>query len=332
MADPKPFELRPQVPIPEITDPADRFKCVPYGSVLLARACSSRQEMSAKPRDQRTMDYTYCVDCKDGLKVRQRLGLIAVETVVSETRTRRGPAPSGGRRGRRPAAAQKEHAPSEATRAAVAAQPTALPMRPPAGARLTHEVERPRLSRAMEDVPVAAPAPVLQAPPAPLPPPVQRETVPVKAPVPTPAPVVARALRATLDAVAPLPAPRAFVALPPPPPVVVNRPPPGTIRPRPAPAPPPPAPAFSPPQAPPQPPPPAPTVWDKIGELVKAEPPPDPIPEEPSIAAELLRIENGIYGINRRAGDLLMEVRALAARVAKSEAERAIVPRVEKSK
>lgn len=65
--------LVPPKPIAEISEPTDRFKCVPYNAVLSARDCSRRQDMLGVSRNERSGDYLYCDGCPDGALVRLRL-------------------------------------------------------------------------------------------------------------------------------------------------------------------------------------------------------------------------------------------------------------------
>lgn len=133
------MEIKPPVAIDQIAEPTDRFRCEPYKSVILARACADRQAMSAKPRDQRTGDYVYCVGCPTGPRVLAQLKLVPPEQLVSEPANRRATVVRNGSKRGRPrknaAAPKPPPAPSKATLDAVAAQPTALPMRPPGDGR-----------------------------------------------------------------------------------------------------------------------------------------------------------------------------------------------------
>ena len=127
------MEIKPPVAIDQIAEPTDRFRCEPYKSVILARACAERQAMSTKPRDQRSGDYVYCTGCQDGPRVLQQLKLISPESLVRAT-PRVTLTQNGKKRGRpkkNAAAPKPAPPPSKATIAAVAAQPAALPKKPP---------------------------------------------------------------------------------------------------------------------------------------------------------------------------------------------------------
>ncbi len=122
------MEVRPPVPRTEVSSEDDRFRCVPYGSVLFARACVARQEMLGRPRDQRHGDYVYCGECTDGPALRTRLGTLIPAAQLTERAKMNKPRI----RKRRPLAPKGDaFAPSKATRAAVAALSTVLPQKPP---------------------------------------------------------------------------------------------------------------------------------------------------------------------------------------------------------
>lgn len=140
------MEIRPPVPASEVASPDDRFRCEPYKSVLTVRACLSRQDVAALPANERREDYTYCPGCEIGATVRGRV-LLPVEDMLTKRPMRR-------KTDRKPYQPNVQVAPSKATRAAIAALPAGLPMKPPA--------ERPRTVR----VPAPAPPPT---PPVPAP-------------------------------------------------------------------------------------------------------------------------------------------------------------------
>lgn len=80
------------VSVDTITAATDRFHCRPYACVLMASACVRRQDMLAKPRNERNGDYTECEGCKDGETVRVRLQMSPKEP--SAGKPKHGPSPS----------------------------------------------------------------------------------------------------------------------------------------------------------------------------------------------------------------------------------------------
>jgi hypothetical protein len=124
------MEIRPPVEIDAITGPEDRFRCKPYGAVLFSRSCGERQRMLTLPRDQRTGDYSFCVDCPDGPRVAAQLGLIAPEALLAKAKNSM---MKGNKRKRRKAQPKDERiSPSDASRAAAEVAATApLPQAPP---------------------------------------------------------------------------------------------------------------------------------------------------------------------------------------------------------
>jgi hypothetical protein len=124
------MEIRPPVEIDAVAGPDDRFKCKPYGAVLLARSCAERQRMLKLPRDQRTGDYSFCDGCKDGPRVAEKSGLISPEALVSKKKN----SLMRGKKGRRKKVQPKDDriSPSEAGRAAATKAASApLPQAPP---------------------------------------------------------------------------------------------------------------------------------------------------------------------------------------------------------
>jgi hypothetical protein len=116
--------IKPPVPVEQVSSPDDRFRCKPYGAVLTARACLSRQDLAALPGDQRKEDYVFCQGCTLGETVRAKF-TVPVEDLLKKKPPKRRPS-------RKPKHRPDDTiAPSKATREAVAAQPAALPMKPP---------------------------------------------------------------------------------------------------------------------------------------------------------------------------------------------------------
>lgn len=86
------FTVAPPVTLDAITADTDRFHCRPYSCILMASACIRRQDMLAKPRNERTGDYADCEGCKDGATVRKRLQMAPAEP--SAGRAKHGPSPA----------------------------------------------------------------------------------------------------------------------------------------------------------------------------------------------------------------------------------------------
>lgn len=84
--------ISPPVAVDAVSVSTDRFHCRPYACVLMASACVRRQDMLAKPRNERNGDYTECEGCKDGETVRTRLQMAPKEP--SAGKPKHGPSPS----------------------------------------------------------------------------------------------------------------------------------------------------------------------------------------------------------------------------------------------
>lgn len=149
--------IKPPVPVEQVSSPDDRFRCTPYKSVLTARACLSRRDMAALPADQRKEDYVFCQGCTLGEAVHARF-LVPVGDLLKKKPPKRRPS-------RKPKHRPDDTiAPSAATRDAVAAQSTALPMKPPrqrAPRALVLTSPTPKRAARPPAVPLVAPSPKL---------------------------------------------------------------------------------------------------------------------------------------------------------------------------